>query len=142
MRKVEAFGYIESGQLKITGRKRLDMALKAMPDMDVEIIIKKRGKATDAQRRYYFGVVVKEITARLKEMGNDVDEELTHEFLKLEFNKNYLRDEDGTVIGTVGGTTTEQNIEERAEFIERCIRWAAETLELSIPAPNSQAAFF
>lgn len=140
MSKIESYGYIKGGKLTILNRKRMDQEVSECKDMDVVIIIKKKGKASSAQRRYYFGVVVKEITIRLKELGNDVDEELVHEFLKLQFNKQYIRNEDGEVIGEIGGTTTDHNVEERMDYIDACIQFAAEKLGIYIPPPSTQTS--
>lgn len=142
MTKLEYLGQVKCGVLTISNVKRFKAELSQLKDMDVDIVIRKRGKASCAQSRYYWGVLVPEITERLVELGNDVTKELVHEFLKLEFNKKYLRDQDGTVIGEVGDTTTSQNKEQRSEYIERCIRFAAEKLEITISLPNTQTSFF
>jgi hypothetical protein len=135
-------GWFKSGKLHLSNRARFEGECKAFPDCDVEVIVKKKGKASSQSRRYYFGVIVREITDELRRLGNKVDEELVHELLKLECNKQYLRNEDGVVIGEVGGTTTDHNPEERSEFLEACIQYAAEKLGLAISPPNTQASLF
>lgn len=142
MVKIEHSGYLKNGKLYFNNYRRFEQEVKPLPDCDVDIIIKKKGKASSESRKYYFGVVVKEITGRLIELGNEVDEVVVHEFLKLQCNKTYLRDEEGTIIGEVGGSTTDHNPEERAEYIERCIRFAAEKLDISISPPNTQEQLF
>jgi hypothetical protein len=123
-------------------RKQFNEEIRHCKDMDVSIVVKKRGKASSKTRRYYFGVVVKEITIELKRLGNDVDEVLVHEMLKLNFNKQYIRNADGEVIGEIGDTTTDHNPEERSEYIDRCIRFASEKLEITIPSPGEQVKMF
>lgn len=138
MATIKQYGFVENGTLKLLNRKRFTEELRQLKDCDVQIIVKRKGKASDAQRRYYFGVVIKEITVFLRDKGNDVDEELVHEMLKLKFNKQCVFGEGGEVIGEVPGTTTDHNIEERIEYINSCVQWAEETLGLVIPEPNTQ----
>lgn len=142
MKKIEHSGYYKGGQLFLNNRKRFDEDGRQMPDCDVDIIVRKKGKATSPQRRYYFGVVVKEITIRMRELGNDVDEDIVHAFLKSEFNKQPIHDADGVIIGYAAGTTTDHNIEERSFYIDSCIDFAATKLDIVIPPPATQSEMF
>jgi len=142
MTKVEHSGWIKNGQLYLNNRGRFLSEIKPLPDCDVDIIVKKKGKASSEARRYYFGVVVKEITQELKRLGNNVDEKLVHELLKLECNKQPVHGAGGEIIAYIGGTTTEHNVEERSEYIESCIQYAATKLDLAISPPNTQEELF
>ncbi|GAC1489828.1 MAG: hypothetical protein NVS1B13_19220 [Flavisolibacter sp.] len=137
--KIEHQGWIdEKGDLHLSNKKRFKEGLSTLKKKDVTVLVKVRGKASSASRRYYFGIVVPEITAKLRELGNDVDEELVHGALKLKFNKEYVRDPDGVVLLEAAGTTTVHNVEERSEFIEACVRFAAESLGIHISPPSTQ----
>jgi hypothetical protein len=139
--KITHTGYIKKGCLFLNSKGRFKGELKDFPDCDVDVIVKRKGKASSQSRRYYFGVVVREITLELKRHGNQVDEQLVHELLKLECNKQPVCKDGGEVIGYVGGTTTDHNLEERGEYIEACIQYAAERLGIAISPPNTQTEF-
>ena len=111
-------------------------------DMDVQIIVKKKGKRSLPQNAYYHGVVIPEIRHALRERGNRLDPEQVHEFLKFHFNKQYIHGEGGEVISEYGGSTTQLNKTEFSEYVERIVEWASEKLQLYIPPPNTQAQMF
>jgi hypothetical protein len=136
--KIEALGYIKEGGLKILNRKRFEADLKEVKDCDVEVIVKKRGKRSSPQNKFYWSAVITTIRLELVRLGNRVDNETVHEFLKEKFNPVYLYNEDGEVIAKVGGSTTKLTKEEFTEYLERVLEWASSTLEVSIPPPVSQ----
>lgn len=81
--------------------------------------------------KYYWAVIVKMVTDRLIEMGNDTDSLTVHEYLKLKFNSTML-----TINGEeerTGKTTTKLKEDEFYQYCERIKRWAAEVLEIYIP---------
>jgi hypothetical protein len=141
MTKTEHYGYVENGKLHILNRKRMNEDLRTFKNVDVVIIIKKRGKRSLPQNAYYWAVLVKEIQLRLRELGTDVDMDDVHEFLKQKFNYERVVTVDGEAID-IGKTTTEMNKEEFGSYIDRIIEWAAMTLEITIPLPNEQTAMF
>lgn len=141
MTKVETYGYIESGKLHINNRKRLNEDLRTFKDCDVAITIKKRGKRSLPQNAYYWGVIVKEIQIRMRELGNDVDCDTVHEFLKLKFNSEKVVTPQAEVI-EIGGTTTEMNKEQFSEYCEKIKEWASSVLEIYIPDANTQTEMF
>lgn len=141
MTKTECHGYIEDGKLHILNRKRLNQDLKDFKPCDVVVIIKKRGKRSLPQNAYYWGCVVKEIQIRLKELGNEFDSDDIHEFLKQKFNKEQVVTKQGELL-EIGKTTTELNKEEFSSYVDRIREWASDTLEISIPDPNSQTEMF
>jgi hypothetical protein len=67
------------------------------------------------------------------ELGHRVDLEETHDFLKREFHPRFISDENGEVIAKLPGSTTEMNVSEMAEFMDRVIEWAATTIDCHIP---------
>lgn len=142
MIKVEAIGEVRNGELKIVGRKHFDLELKSFPDCDVTVIVKKRGKRTNPTNKYYWGCIVRTIRVELNNRGFKMDDEQVHEFLKLHFNKRYIHDDAGEVIGEFGGSTAEMNQDEMSNYFERICQWAAEKLSLVIAPPNSQSQLF
>jgi hypothetical protein len=142
MLKIEQYGYVEDGLLKILNRKRMDAEIKAFPNCDVEIIIKKKGKRSGPQNRYYFGVVLKEIQLRLRELGTETDIETLHEWCKQKFNSEKIVVPETAELIEIGKTTTELNKEEFSEYVERIVEWAASSLCIYIPPPNTQTNLF
>jgi hypothetical protein len=67
--KIEYLGYIEGGKLHIMRRKQFNEEIRHCKDMDVSIVVKKRGKRSSQQNRYYFGVVIDEIRRELLRRG-------------------------------------------------------------------------
>lgn len=141
MTKTEQSGYIKDGKLTILNKRRMADDLRQFRNCDVDIIIKTRGKRSTMQNRYYFGVVVKEIQLRLRELGNDVDTDTVHEFLKGKFYTQTVVTPQGEAF-EIPGTTTEMNKTEFMEYIERCKDWAADTLEIYIPEAGTQTQIF
>jgi hypothetical protein len=142
MLKVEQYGFIKDGELKILNRKRFDSEIKAFPDCDVQITIKKKGKRSTQQNRYYWGVIVDEIRHELLRRGNRFDAETIHEFLKQKFNSVKVVVETTGELIEMGKSTTEMNKDEFTEYIERIREWAAQSLELNIPDAGTQTNLF
>lgn len=142
MTKTEQFGYVDnSGKLHIMNRKRLDEDLRHFKPCDVVMVIKKRGKRSILQNAYYFGVVVKEIQLRFRELGHDVNVDEVHEFLKCKFHTERIVTEQAEVI-EVPRSTTEMNKTEFGEYIDRIKDWAYSTLEIWIPEAGTQTEMF
>lgn len=142
MVKVDTYGFIKDGVLKILNRHRFDAEIKSLPDCEVEIIVKKKGKRSSQSNRYYFGVVVREIRERFKELGHRVDSETVHEFLKQKFNAEKVVIPETAEVIEIGKTTTEMNKDEFFEYVEQIRQWASAVLEIYIPDPNTQAKIF
>lgn len=135
---ITAYGNIKKGKLTLANRKRFEQDLSGCKDGVVELTVKARNQRSSPQNRYYWGVVVKEVQIRFRELGNDVTPELTHEFLKGKFNLKPLIGEGGEVIDNIGGPTPEMNKEEFSEYVDKIIIWAADVLQIVIPYPNEK----
>jgi hypothetical protein len=143
MQKIEVAGQIKNRKLTILNKTRLQQELDSFEDCDVQIVIKKRGKRSSQQNRYYFGVVIDEIRRELLRRGTRATAEEVHEALKLKFNPHReVNTETGQVLLEIGQTTTDMNKQEFGEFIDRIIQWAAESLEITIPSPGEQVKMF
>jgi hypothetical protein len=141
--KIEYLGYIEGGKLHIMRRKQFNEEIRHTKDMDVSIVVKKRGKRSSQQNRYYFGVLIDEIRRELLRRGTRATAEEVHEALKLKFNPHReVNTETGQVLLEIGQTTTDMNREEFGQYLERIIEWAAESLEITIPSPGEQVKMF
>lgn len=140
-RNIELYGSIINGKLDIPNRKRLVEELRQAKDCEIVLTIKKRGKRSNPQNSYYWSVIIPELKYRFRELGNDVDDNTVHEFLKLKFNPEKIVTLEGEVI-EVGGSTTDLNKSEFSDYCDRIRMWAAQTLDINIPDPNTQTQMF
>ena len=137
MSTIQYFGTVsKTGILNIPNRKRLQADLLRFADCSVELTVKKKNRRSTQANRYYWGVVVKEVELRLRELGNDVDSDITHEFLKDRFLSTPLIGDGGEKIGELPGSTADLNTDEFTAYIEKIAQWAAESLGLYIPTAN------
>lgn len=142
MNKVEHSGWIKKGCLFLSSKGRFKGELQAFPDCDVTVIVKKKGKRSSPQNRYYWGIVVEEIRLELLRRGNRFSAEDVHEWLKLKFNPAKIEIEATGELVEIGQSTTEMNKDEFSEYVEQIIEWCAVSLELAIPPPNTQTEIF
>ena len=134
-----AYFHIKNGELvnKYSVKKAFDL-----PDGNYELKIVKRNRRSLLQNSYYWAAVVPLVHEGLRDMGNDVSLQETHDFLKARFNyKEIVNQVTGEVLN-VPLSTTELNKEQFGIYIERITQFAAEYLNVTIPAPNSQMALY
>lgn len=140
MEPLELYGHIdESGKVQIHNRHRLEEWARQNTDKNIRVRFERKGKKrSNPQNRYYFGVVIKEITLRLRELGHqEIDDDTVHEMMKIKFNYEPLTSEHGEVLEipkSTTGLTTVQFI----EYMDRIRQWAAGFLSINIPDPNER----
>lgn len=110
--------------------------IKRMEGKMGRLIVEKGNKRTNAQNRYYWGVVVKMISEATGQDDDDI-----HEFLKGRFNAvdfDIPNKETGEVIekATIGRTTTKMTTIQFMEYIMQIQQWASEFLHIVIPDPG------
>ena len=132
------FASIQSGKLTIQNKKRFLQDVSTLKDGSYELNLRKRNRRSIQQNRYYWGVIIFEITHRFNELGNDFTPDMTHDFLKDKFNFVEVVGVGGEFIGKVGGTTTDLNKDEFGVYLDKIIKWSAEFLEINIPAAGDQ----
>lgn len=137
MHTIETHGRIEGGKLTITNRRRFEEDVRECKDCEVVITVRKWGRRSNQQNRYYWGVVVQEIKLRLKTLGHRLTIEEVHNFLKEKFLPVHLLDGEGTILATIPGSTATMNKGEFSEYVDQVREWAAQTLEISIPDPGA-----
>jgi hypothetical protein len=130
------------GALRIYNRPLFDEEVRAMSRekdlaVTIEVKMKKRFRS-DVQNAYYWGVVVAMVSERLRELGHEVDRDLTHEFLKGRFLYSELTDPTTGEVMRIPRKTSELATEEFIEYLEHVKQFAAETLDIYIPDPNEQ----
>lgn len=126
---------VQGGKLRIRNRRAFDLALGHFADGSELLVTVERVRATrsQAQNRWYWGVIVKAIS---EETGYDPLE--VHELLKEKFLPRTLAlpDKDGVANEfVIGSSTTKLNKVEFGEFCDQVRRWAAECLSIDIPDP-------
>lgn len=127
----------DNGELK--NPAALQKAMRLKPGR-YKVEIKRAGKRSLQQNRYYWGVVVDLVKQGLFDLGHEVSAEETHDWLKAKFNYLEVVNEETGECEHIPRSTTEMTKEQFGEFIERIAQFAAEFLGVVIPAPNSQMA--
>jgi hypothetical protein len=140
--KVETFGKIEGGKLSLHNRKRFEQELSTCKDAEVTVIVKKRGRRSNQQNRYLFGVVYANCRQAFLDLGYRMDVDQVHRFFKRMFLPERIVDKDGTVIGEWEGSSAELNKEEFSVYIESIRAFAAENLSIDIPDADKNLAMF
>lgn len=138
MEKLELYGSIdEKGALSVHNRQRLLEWARQYPGKNVVIKFERKGsKRSSPQNRYYWGIVIKEITLRLRELGHQwLTDEDVHDMMKLKFNHEQIVSEEGEVLELPKSTTTLTKTQ-FAEYVDNIRMWASGFLSIDIPDPN------
>jgi hypothetical protein len=138
MEKLSLNGHIdEKGNLHVHNKDRLLEWARQYPGKNLIIKFERKGsKRSDPQNRYYWGIVIKEIALRLRELGHQwISDEDVHDMMKLKFNCEQVPSENGELM-ELPKSTTELTKTQFNEYVENVRVWAAEFLGLCIPDPN------
>lgn len=138
MEKLELYGNIDdAGVLQIHNRDRLLQWAKQYPGKNIVIKFERKGsKRSNPQNRYYWGIVIKEITLRLRELGHTwLQDDDTHQLMKLKFNFEQIVSEHGEVMELPKSTATLTKTQ-FAEYVDKIRMWASDFLGINIPDPN------
>lgn len=140
--KLEAFGTIESGVLKIIHANRFKDLIKTLKDGRYKITIEKNyKKRSNPQNAYLFGVVYPIVLDALKSQGfNDMDIEKVHDLLKLKFLKIEVVSSDGVVLQILG-STAKLTTSEFMDYLANIKESSQEYLGVYVPSPNEQIEF-
>jgi hypothetical protein len=138
MEKLELYGSIdESGKLSIHNRQRLLAWAKEYPGKEVVIKFERKGtKRSSPANRYYWGVCIREITIRLRELGHQwITDEDVHDMMKIKFNYERIVSEHGETLELPKSTTGLTKMQ-FFEYVENIRMWAAGFLGIDIPDPH------
>lgn len=116
-----------------------EMILRNFAGMQVEVTIQKKRKARSLpQLKYYWGVIIPVVQSGLFDAGYKVGKEETHDFLKSMFLKvELVNEQTGEILQSVGSTSKLSTVE-AMEYFQEITQWAAEFLNVEIPAPGEQ----
>jgi hypothetical protein len=139
-RRIETYGSIRDGQLRISYRDRFIDALKQMPDCRVRLSVEKLyNRRSTNQNAYYHGVICYEFCEGYYAMtGDRIEADNAHELLKFRCNgKDIPHPETGEVL-RVPQTTTSLTTVEFEEYLDRCRAFILEWFGVTVPMPNEQ----
>lgn len=141
-RKITTKGFVsESGQLMMP-RPVVQGVASQFSGREVFITVEDAATIrTPNQNGYYWAAIVEKITDKFNDLGERFDDDKVHEILKFMFLKVTVFDEKkGEVAYQYVRSTSDLKVYEMAFYIEDCIRYAAETLELVIEPPRARRA--
>lgn len=101
-------------------------------------LVRYRARRTDAQNRYYFGVLVTAFADYLSEQDYEITtREHAHELIKGKFLiVDVVHPTTGESIGRRVRSTTELSVEEFSEYIDRCRAWLLDFFGIIVPDPE------
>lgn len=128
--------HVDGGKLYVHSKRRMDEAVQGLKDGAYTLTLTKvHAKHSDAQRAYYFAVVVARLMPKFH-----LSREQTHEALKAQFLPVDAaeRGENGTLINglVIGGSFSKLNKLEVADFIDRIRDHAAAHWDTYIAEPD------
>lgn len=126
----------ESGEITLPQNFKRDV-LAAFAGKEIEVTVeRKRKKRSLNQNAYYWGIIVAQIHAAMNQSGENVEPNEVHEFLKFRFLRVQKIDEEtAELIYEYGRSTQKLNTVEFALYLDNCIQFAAQYLNIVIPPP-------
>jgi hypothetical protein len=140
MLKIEIYGTIQDHKLTLSNRKKLQEDLNQCNDCEVIVVIKKRGKRSNQQNRFLWGIIYAECKLAFLNLGHRLEIDDIHQYFKQKFLSRPLANHDGTVIAEISGSTTELNKEEFSNYVENIRQFASMNLGIDIPDADSSLA--
>ena len=136
---IETFVHIKNGE--ITNKQAVKKAF-LLPNGKYAVTIKRAGKRSIQQNRYYFGVVVEMIQEKVNSYGDNFSKEDIHDWLKEKFNYKEVVFKNTGELEKIPQSTTKLNTVEFEEYLEKVKHYAATSLDLIIPDPGSQSSIW
>jgi len=130
-KRIIANVHFENGAMTVSHKAQLAAQIAEMPNGPGLMTIERMTR-TNAQNRYYWGVVVNAIAEETK---NDPD--AIHEVLKAKFNPitvTFANDK-GEIVDEIegGGSTASMTLDVFAEYVDHVKNWARDFLGITIP---------
>lgn len=130
----------DSGKLELVSRDLFLADIAQYKGKDVVISIKQKRNSRSLKQNAYYWVCVQLAHSQMLELGNEYTENQVHEFFKSKF----LQVQETITNRKTGETenvmrvksTTELDVKEFNEYIEKIARFCAEFLDIEIPLPN------
>lgn len=138
----------ENGVIYLPKTMRKQM-IAAFRGKAIEVMVKRKRKTRSTeQNAYYWACVIPALIHAFNDLGTPMqpdsadDKEAMHAFFRDKFLK-------GREVVTAQGevfnlppTTTELSTDEFGQYLDHVIQWAAEHLNIAVPAPGEQIRIF
>jgi hypothetical protein len=135
----------EQGEIILPAKLRAEVAAR-LKGKQIEAIFRKKKKTRSSeQNRYYWGVVVRIVAEGFADLGNPIspssedDLHTVHEYLKRRFLKPITAADANGEVHELGYSTANLSTSEMMDYIAQVQQFAAEFLNVAIPAPGEQA---
>jgi len=152
MRKIESFGSIKDGVLRISYRDKFNELIKQMPDCAIKITVEKKykkrstytyneetGKEGRGQVGYYWFIICELFREGWRDLtGELIDKNQAHERLKMYCNYEERAIESSGEIVKIPKSTSEQTTVEAEEYYQRCREWMLDNMGVRVPLPNEE----
>ena len=124
------YGRVEDGKLKLENASEFGTYIAKYEGKDLALIIKRASLIrTNAENRYYWGVVVRMISDEMGVLPDEAHDFLKSLFLKVGVEANGKRWE-------ITKSTASLSVQEFEDYVEKCRQWSANELGSPIPMPN------
>lgn len=137
MQKITIISNVNGGNLK-RNRGLIKDAIKEYEGKDVLITFEKpKKKRSNPQNAFYYGVVIPIVQNCLRDAGYIMNNDATHDLIKLKFLKEVIltNEETGEVLERVK-STTELSTSQFMDFISEIRMFTIEYFGADIPEPN------
>lgn len=130
----------DDGKITLPGRVKSDLARLFSGREIVVTFERKRSRRSKNQNAYYWAVVVQMICEAMNQNEDNVLPQEVHEFLKHRFLKIQKIDHDtGEVLYEFSRSTTGLKTFEFSLYLDQCIQFGAQFLNITIPPPHVQS---
>ncbi len=140
LRKIESYGSVKDGRLRISFRDQFDQAIACWNDCRVRVTVEKvYRKRSNPQNSWYWGVIIYEFREGYYEMtGEKITAEQAHEILKLKCNGKDISNKETGEVMTVPGTTAILTTTQFSEYADGCCQFIYEWFGRTVPIPGEQ----
>jgi hypothetical protein len=104
---------------------------------DIRIDITASGRRSNKANNYYWGVVIENVRDAMRKDGVHITPEQLHHYFCTLFIPVVVPTAHGEAL-TLPGRSSKLPAKEYGEFVEACIMWAWENMNIVIPEPNTQ----
>lgn len=122
---------------KAEQRRTLEQLLRSLRGVHRVEVVRYRKRRSDAQNRYYFGVVVRYLQDFLREQNEHRTTDEVHTIFKAKFLKReQVNQSTGEVIGEYLMETKKLTTAEFTRYIEDCRAWLSDMFHIQTPDPS------
>lgn len=138
----------EDGTIHLPKTMRKQLVAAYRGKAIVVTVRRKRRTRSNEQNAYYWACVIPALIHAFNELGtpmqpdNADDKEAMHCFFRDKFLKGREMVTAQGEVFNLPPTTTELSKDEFAQYLDEIMKWAAEHLNIVIPAPNEQISIF